>query len=86
MSGLSSLRNIGPQSARSLEAVGVHTAEQLFDIGVVDAYLRVKAAYPERVSLNMLFALQGALMDLPWYQLPPEVKESLIRQVENSGT
>ena len=86
MSDLSSLRNIGPQSARWLEAVGIHTSEQLFAVGVVDAYLRVKAAYPERVSLNLLFALQGALMDLPWDQLPPEVKESLVRQVEDAGS
>ena len=84
MSDLISLRNIGSQSARWLEDVGIHTPEQLFDVGVVDAYLRVKSTYPERVSLNMLYALQGALMDLPWYQIPTEIKEMLMRQVKDA--
>jgi GNAT superfamily N-acetyltransferase len=52
----------------------------LFDLGVVEAYIRVKAAYPERVSLNLLYALQGALMDLPWNEIQPEIKHKLEEQ------
>lgn len=85
MADLTSLRNIGLQSAKWLESVGIHTSEQLFDVGVVQAYLRVKAAYPERVSQNLLFAMQGALMDIPWNELPSEIKASLIKQVEDDG-
>ena len=57
MADLTPLPNIGLKSAKWLEAVGIHTPEQLFDTGVVQAYLQVKLAYPERVSLNLLFAL-----------------------------
>ena len=41
----------------------------------------VKLAYPDRVSLNLLYALQGALLDLPWNELPLKMKAMLHRQV-----
>lgn len=73
MASLISLRNIGPKSAQWLKAVGIQTAEDLSDIGAAEAYLRTKAAFPDKVSLNMLYALQGALLDLPWNELPPDL-------------
>lgn len=81
MSDLTSLRNIGPKSAAWLESVGINSVNELFDIGVEEAYRKVRAAYPDRVSLNMLYALQGALLDLPWNELPEEMKSQLRRAV-----
>ena len=80
MTRLTSLRNIGPRSASWLETVGIREVEELFDYGAIDAYLRVKAAYPDQVSLNLLYALQGAILDLPWNELPPDMKDKLRRQ------
>jgi hypothetical protein len=77
---LEDLPNIGPRSAAWLRAVGVKTLDDLFDLGPVAAYRLVKEAFPERVSLNLLYALQGALLDLPWNELPPEMKAQLRRQ------
>jgi hypothetical protein len=34
------------------------------------------------MSLNLLWGLQAALLDLPWNELPPDIKEELWRQVE----
>lgn len=84
MSDLTDLRNIGSQSARWLDSLGIHTAEDLYEVGVVDAYLRVKTAYPRQVSLNLLYALQGALLDLPWNELPPGMKADLREQVRKA--
>ena len=81
MSDLTSLRNIGPKSASWLESVGINTADELFDLGVEEAYRKVRAAYPDQVSLNMLYALQGALLDLPWNELPEEMKSQLRQSV-----
>lgn len=78
MASLVSLRNIGPKSAQWLKAVGILTAEDLYEVGAAEAYRRTKAAHPDKVSLNMLYALQGALLDLPWNELPPEMKEALL--------
>lgn len=78
------MKNIGPKSSQWLASVGVNTLDDVARLGVVETYKRVKAAYPEKVSLNMLYGLQAALLDLPWNELPPDIKEELRRQVEQS--
>ena len=77
------MKNMGPKSREWLASVGIHTLDDVASIGVVESYLRVKAAYPDKVSLNLLYGLQAALLDLPWNELPPDIKAELKRQVEN---
>ena len=78
------MKNMGPKSTEWLASVGIHTLDDVAGIGVVESYLRVKAAYPDKVSLNLLYGLQAALLDLPGNELPPDIKAELKRQVENS--
>jgi DNA transformation protein and related proteins len=78
------MKNMGPKSTEWLASVGIHTLDDVASIGVVESYLRVIAAYPDKVSLNLLYGLQAALLDLPWNELPPDIKAGLKRQVENS--
>jgi len=61
----------------------VHTLDKGVSLGVVETYKRVKTGYPEKVSLNLLYALQAAILDLLWNELPPDIKEELKQQVEN---
>jgi DNA transformation protein len=75
------MKNMGPKSSEWLASLGIHTLEQVAELGVVETYRRVKAAYPEKVSLNLLYGLQSALLDLPWNELPLDIKEELKRQV-----
>jgi hypothetical protein len=75
------MKNMGPKSTEWLASVGIHTLDDVAEIGVVESYLRVKAAYPDKVSLNLLYGLQAALLDLPWNELPPDIKAELKRQV-----
>ena len=77
------MKNIGPKSKQWLASIGVHTLDDVVNLGVVETYKRVKAAYPEKVSLNLLYGLQAALLDLPWNELPPDIKQELKQQVEN---
>lgn len=77
------MKNIGPKSSEWLASVGVHTLDDVAAIGVIEAYKRVKAAYPDKVSLNLLYGLQAALLDLPWNEMPPDIKAELKRQVED---
>ena len=77
------MRNIGPKSKQWLASIGVHTLDDVVSLGVVETYKRVKAAYPEKVSLNLLYALQAALLDLPWNELPRDIKEELKQQVDS---
>ena len=68
------MRNIGPKSKQWLASIDVHTLDDVVSLGVIETYKRVQAAYPEKVSLNLLYALQAALLDLPWNELPPDIK------------
>ena len=79
------MKNMGPKSRQWLASVGIHTLDDVARTGVVETYRRVKAAYPEKVSLNLLYGLQAALLDLPWSELPPDMKEELKKQVDEGS-
>lgn len=76
------MKNMGPKSSEWLASVGIYNLDDVANLGVVETYLRVKAAYPEKVSLNLLYGLQAALLDLPWQALPAEIKNDLKKQVK----
>jgi DNA transformation protein len=76
------MKNMGPKSSEWLAAIGIHTLDDVARLGVVETYKRVKAAYPEKVTLNMLYGLQAALLDIPWNELPPDIKAQLREEVE----
>jgi len=78
------MKNLGPKSREWLASVGVYTLDDVVKLGVVETYKRVKAAYPEKVSLNLLWGLQAALLDLPWNELPPDIKAELRKEVGDS--
>ncbi|MEE8331899.1 MAG: TfoX/Sxy family protein [Acidimicrobiia bacterium] len=71
------LRNIGPLSAARLASVGIKDVTDLEEMGSVTAFRRIKERFPAETSLNLLYALEGALLDLPWDDLPTGVKEEL---------
>ena len=76
------MKNLGPKSSEWLASVGIHTLDDVARLGVVETYKRVKAAYPEKVTLNMLWGLQAALLGIRWDELPADMKAELKRQVE----
>jgi hypothetical protein len=71
------LRNIGPKSAAWLRQVGLRTEEDLRAIGALEAFMRVKRA-GFKPSLNLLYALEGALMDCHWQEVPAERRSELL--------
>ena len=71
------MRNIGPKSAAWLRQVGLRTQEDLVAAGSVEAFMRVKRA-GFRPSLNLLYALEGALLDCHWQHLPEERRSELL--------
>jgi hypothetical protein len=75
------LRNLGPKSERLLNLVGIINLEDLSALGVVEIYLRVKTQFPEEVSLNIFYAHRGALLDIPWIDLPESIARELRKQV-----
>ena len=77
------MKNMGPKSSEWLAAVGIDTLDDVARLSVIETYKRVKAAYPDKVTLNMLWGLQAALLEIHWNELPRDIKEELRRRVES---
>jgi len=75
------LRNIGPKSMAWLRQTGVRSLEDLKSVGALAAYVRVKRA-GFRPSLNLLYALEGAILDCHWQDIPEARRNELIAQAE----
>ena len=75
------LRNIGPKSAAWLRQTGIRSQEDLEAVGSLAAYVRVKRA-GFKPSLNLLYALEGAILDCHWQQIPESRRSELIAQAE----
>ncbi|MEO8365390.1 MAG: TfoX/Sxy family protein [Pseudoxanthomonas sp.] len=75
------MRNIGPKSSAWLRQVGLRTHEDVAAAGPVDAFMRVKRA-GFRPSLNLLYALEGALADCHWQEVPEARRQILVAEYE----
>lgn len=81
---LSDLKNFGPKSTEWLNAIGVYTKADLRRLGSVTIY-RLLKEQGYNVSLNMVYAIEGALMDVHWNKLPLDVKAELKKMVKRLG-
>ena len=79
---LAGLRNLGPRSVEMLLRAGIATPAQLRTTGAVLAYVRTKAVCPQ-ASLNLLWALEGALTGRPWQQVAESDRASLLMALED---
>ena len=77
------LRNIGPKSAAWLRQVGLRTHEELAAAGPVDAFMRVRRA-GFKPGLNLLYAIEGALNDCHWQDVPQERRDELVAAAESA--
>lgn len=68
--------NIGEEIEKKLLRAGISSAAELKDIGSENAFLRLKAYYPN-VCLVHLYTLQGAIDNIQYNQLPDETKKKL---------
>ena len=70
------LANLGPSSSQWLNAIGVRTRRDLEKLGSIDAF-RLLKAQGYNASLNLVYAIEGALRGLPWDRLPVKLKAEL---------
>ena len=78
------LVNIGPKSAAWLRQVGIRTHAQLADAGALGAFIKVKRA-GFRPSLNLLYALEGAILGCHWRDLPEGRRGELLIAADAAG-
>lgn len=79
---LADLPNLGPKSRHMLLAAGIASFEQLREMGSIAAYVKAKRA-GGNVSLNLLWALEGALTGTHWQAVAREHRTSLLLALED---
>jgi DNA transformation protein len=80
---LMALKNLGNTSVNWLFAIGVHSRDELADIGAVEAYNRIRRR-GIRVSKVLLYSLHCALHDLHWTALDEAEKQRLLDDAERA--
>ncbi|MFM2120456.1 MAG: hypothetical protein RL722_1924, partial [Pseudomonadota bacterium] len=78
---ITSLASLGPRSQAMLAGVGIHTLAELRALGAVRAYAAVRAS-GAGASLNLLWAMEGALTGLAWQVVAREHRLSLLLALE----
>lgn len=80
----SELLNLGPKSEAMLAVVGIHTRADLAARGAVDTFIALKRA-GEPASLNLLWALEGALSGRHWRDVARDDRLRLLIELEARG-
>ena len=76
------MRNIGKVSRTWLRAIEVHTLDDLKRCGSVAAYRMIKSMQP-KATLNLLWALEGAILDIDWREIPDTRKRELLSRLDS---
>ncbi|MBQ0961962.1 TfoX/Sxy family DNA transformation protein [Ideonella sp. 4Y11] len=80
---LRDVANLGPKSEAVLRRVGISTMGQLREFGSVAVYCRAKALEPS-VSLNLLLALEGALLGVSWQEVAKVHRTRLLLALDDA--
>ena len=75
------IRNIGPKSMAWLRQTGVRSLVDLQSVGSLAAFVRIKRA-GFRPSLNLLYALEGAILGCHWQEIPDTRRAELVQAAE----
>lgn len=77
----SDLPGLGPKSLAMLAAAGLHGRADLERLGAVRAYLKVRAA-GQNASLNLLWAMEGALSGQDWRVVARDERTRLLLELD----
>ena len=76
MDKLSALPNIGKDTEKQLNDVGITSIEQLTKTGSKQAWLKLKEIDPS-ACIHRLYGLEGAIRGIKKSELPDDVKKDL---------
>ena len=63
-----------------LNAIGIYTFSDMESVGAVEIYRQLRElGYP--ASLNLVYAIHGAIINCPWNHLPPDIRDDLRAQI-----
>jgi DNA transformation protein and related proteins len=76
------LKGLGTASRILLASAGIDSPRKLARLGAIESFRRVKAMHPKRVSLNLLWALEGALTGRDWREVARYERGRLLIELE----
>lgn len=82
MSRVSTIRNLGPKVEQMFARAGVHTAEEIFELGAEEAYRRLLKA-GVRPHFIGFYCIYLGLQNRPWNDLSPDEKLGLRRTFDS---
>ena len=82
--GPATFLGLGPTSQQWLAAIGITTPEQLAQQDPFAVWARLKAAQPG-VSLNLLYALIGAVEDRDWREVARVDRTAILLRLQDMG-
>jgi len=82
--GISPFKGLGPTSRQWLAAIGITTPDHLAAQDPFAVYARLKATHPG-VSLNLLYALIGAVEDRDWREVARVDRTVILLRLEDMG-
>ena len=82
MKTLKDLQGLGPKSEKMLKDAGIDSVETLRALGAIRAFIQVSKASKKKPSLNLLYALVGALEGEHWITIAKQQKSQLIMQLD----
>lgn len=71
------MRNLGPASAAMLVKAGIRSTDEFRSLGALECYWRVKQTNT-KVSLNLLWALVGAIENCHWTKIDADTRSALL--------
>lgn len=79
------LRNIGPKLAAKLIEAGIDSPEKLRDLGAKMAFKKMYATgdYYGDYNAAYLYALEGAVRDCDWLDIPEKIKQEYKEYARN---
>ena len=81
---LNELKGLGPKSVQCLNEISIYTKSDLEKIGPVCAFLKLKnECQTMKPSLNILYAMIGALEDTHWKTIAKNEKIRLLMELED---
>jgi DNA transformation protein len=80
----SALLNLGPKSDMMLASIGIRTHAELRACGAVNALIRLKQS-GQPASLNLLWAMEGALSNRHWRDVAKDDRLRLLTELETYG-
>ncbi|UXI02505.1 TfoX/Sxy family DNA transformation protein [Photobacterium sp. TY1-4] len=80
-SRIKDLPNLRLANERMLKKAGICTVDELYEAGALNAYKALQETHQETVSIDLLWALEGAVSGRHWSVIPPQRRSELLSKL-----